>query len=103
MCSLAPDRICGCFFAFVIWQHDSVAASCPAPCRGLPDIFFSDKQDGDGTSCLYTLIAKPNNTVRVEAHDQFYEGNMIDDWEFLKAKTMNDIENKKPSDRVTLR
>ena len=69
-----------------------------------PDIFFSDKEDGDGTSCLYTLIAKPNNTVRVEvSHDQFYEGNMIDDWEVLKAKTMNDIENKKPSDWVTLR
>ena len=59
---------------------------------------------GDGTSCLYTLIAKPNNTVRVEvSHDQFYEGNMIDDWEFLKSNTMTDIENKKPSEWVTLR
>jgi len=50
------------------------------------------------------LIAKPNNTVRVEvSHEKFYEGSMNEDWEVLKAKTMNDIENKKPSDWVTLR
>ena len=53
---------------------------------------------------FYALIVKPDNTVRVEvSHDQSYEGNMIDDWVVLKAKIMNDIENKKPSDWVTFR
>jgi len=62
---------------------------------------LSYKQDGDGTSHLYTLIVKPDNTVRVEVdQEKLYEGSIIEDWEVLKAKTINDPDDKKPSDWV---
>merc|ERR1712048_504573 len=59
------------------------------------------KQDGDGTSHLYTLIVKPDNTVRVEVdQEKLYEGSIKDDWEVLKPKQINDPDDKKPSDWV---
>merc|ERR1712028_40286 len=57
------------------------------------------KQEGEGTSHLYRLVLKPDNTVRVEIDEEkTYEGSITDDWEVLKAKEIEDPEDKKPSD-----
>merc|ERR1711990_1185776 len=59
------------------------------------------KQEGEGTSHLYRLIVKPDNTVRVEIDEEkIYEGSITDDWEVLKPKQIDDPEDKKPSDWV---
>merc|ERR1712014_75265 len=57
------------------------------------------KQEGEGTSHLYRLILKPDNTVRVEIDEEkIYEGSIKEDWEVLKPKTIPDPADKKPSD-----
>merc|ERR1712227_612861 len=57
------------------------------------------KQDGEGTSHLYRLVLKPDNTVRVEIDEEkIYEGSIKDDWEVLKPKVIADPEDKKPED-----
>jgi calreticulin len=57
------------------------------------------KQEGEGTSHLYRLILKPDNTVRVEIDEEkIYEGSIKGDWEVLKPKTIDDPDDKKPSD-----
>merc|ERR1712139_132091 len=62
---------------------------------------LSYKQDGDGTSHLYTLVVKADNTVRVEVdQEKLYEGSIKEDWEVLKPKEINDPDDKKPSDWV---
>merc|ERR1712232_166821 len=62
---------------------------------------LSYKQDGDGTSHLYTLVLKHDNTVLVEVdQEKLYEGSIKEDWEVLKPKTINDPDDKKPSDWV---
>jgi calreticulin len=62
---------------------------------------LSYKQDGEGLSHLYTLVVKPDNTVRVEVdQEKLYEGSIKDDWEVLKPKVIPDPEDKKPSDWV---
>jgi len=59
------------------------------------------KQETDGTSHLYRMILKPDNTVRVEIDEEkIYEGSIKEDWEVLKPKTIDDPEDKKPSDWV---
>merc|ERR1712025_1424841 len=59
------------------------------------------KQEDDGTSHLYTLIVKPDNTVRVEIdQEKIYEGSLKEDWEVLKPKRIEDPDDKKPSDWV---
>merc|ERR1711972_205636 len=59
------------------------------------------KQEVEGTSHLYRLILKPDNTVRVEIDEEkLYEGSLKEDWEILKAKTIDDPADKKPSDWV---
>merc|ERR1711966_348444 len=59
------------------------------------------KQEGEGTSHLYRLIVKPDNTVRVEIDgEKIYEGSITEDWEVLKPKQIDDPEDKKPSDWV---
>merc|ERR1719399_1281035 len=59
------------------------------------------KQEGEGTSHLYTMILKPDNTVRVEIdQDKIYEGSLKEDWELLKPKEISDPDDKKPSDWV---
>merc|ERR1739845_160186 len=59
------------------------------------------KQEGDGTSHLYRMVLKPDNTVRVEIdEDKIYEGSMKEDWELLKPKEISDPDDKKPSDWV---
>merc|ERR1712100_913037 len=60
------------------------------------------KQEGEGTSHLYRLILKPDNTARVEIDgEKIYEGSIKDDWEVLKPKTIDDPADKKPDDWVT--
>merc|ERR1712032_737831 len=57
------------------------------------------KQEGEGTSHLYRMILKPDNTVRVEIdQEKLYEGSIKEDWEVLKPKEISDPEDKKPSD-----
>eukprot|EP00448_Togula_jolla_P040925 CAMPEP_0170622362 /NCGR_PEP_ID=MMETSP0224-20130122/29089_1 /TAXON_ID=285029 /ORGANISM="Togula jolla, Strain CCCM 725" /LENGTH=392 /DNA_ID=CAMNT_0010948673 /DNA_START=68 /DNA_END=1246 /DNA_ORIENTATION=+ len=59
------------------------------------------KQDGEGTSHLYRVVVKPDNTVRVDIDDEkVYEGNMKEDWELLAPKEISDPSDKKPSDWV---
>merc|ERR1712093_12666 len=59
------------------------------------------KQEGEGTSHLYRLIVKPDNTVRVEIDEEkIYEGSLKEDWEMLKAKEISDPDDKKPEDWV---
>merc|ERR1711896_70190 len=59
------------------------------------------KQEGEGTSHLYRLILKPDNTARVEIDgEKIYEGSIKEDWEVLKAKEIDDPDDKKPSDWV---
>jgi len=59
------------------------------------------KQEDDGTSHLYTLIVKPDNTVRVEIDEEkIYEGSIKDDWEVLQPKEISDPDDKKPGDWV---
>merc|ERR1712050_467706 len=60
---------------------------------------LSYKQENDGTSHLYRLVVKPDNTVRVEIDEEkIYEGSIKDDWEVLKPKEIPDPEDKKPED-----
>jgi len=62
---------------------------------------LSYKQENEGTSHVYRLIVKPDNTVRVEIDEEkIYEGSMKDDWEILKPKEISDPDDKKPSDWV---
>merc|ERR1712048_1466773 len=57
------------------------------------------KQEDEGTSHLYRMILKPDNTVRVEIDEEkIYEGSIKDDWEVLKPKEISDPEDKKPDD-----
>merc|ERR1712190_602804 len=54
-----------------------------------------------GTSHLYRLVVKPDNTVRVEIDEEkIYEGSIKDDWEVLKPKEIPDPDDKKPEDWV---
>merc|ERR1711920_345713 len=62
---------------------------------------LSYKQEGEGTSHLYRLIVKPDNTVRVEIDEEkIYEGSLKEDWEMLKPKEISDPADKKPADWV---
>merc|ERR1711957_803628 len=59
------------------------------------------KQENDGTSHVYRLVVKPDNTVRVEIDEEnVYEGLLKEDWEILAAKEISDPEDAKPSDWV---
>merc|ERR1712084_34059 len=59
------------------------------------------KQENDGTSHLYRLVVKPDNTVKVEIDEEkIYEGSLKEDWELLAAKEISDPDDKKPSDWV---
>merc|ERR1711907_171440 len=59
------------------------------------------KQEVEGTSHLYRMALKPDNTVRVEIDEEkIYEGSLKDDWEMLKPKEIPDPDDKKPDDWV---
>merc|ERR1711920_1096854 len=56
---------------------------------------------GEGTSHLYRLVVKPDNTVHVEIDEEkIYEGSLKEDWEMLKPKEIEDPDDKKPGDWV---
>lgn len=60
------------------------------------------KQEGEGTSHLYRMLLKPDNTVRVEIdREKVYEGSLKDDWELLQPKEITDPSDKKPEDWVS--
>merc|ERR1712014_567137 len=62
---------------------------------------LSYKQEGEGTSHLYRMVLKPDNTVRVEIDEEkIYEGSLKEDWELLKPKEIPDPDDKKPDDWV---
>merc|ERR1712151_1061824 len=62
---------------------------------------LSYKQENEGTSHLYTMILKPDNTVRVEIdQEKIYEGSIKEDWDVLKPKEITDPADKKPDDWV---
>merc|ERR1712113_1241110 len=55
------------------------------------------KQEDEGTSHLYRMILKPDNTVRVEIDEEkIYEGSIKEDWEVLAPKEIPDPDDKKP-------
>merc|ERR1711975_189289 len=57
------------------------------------------KQEGEGTSHLYRMILRKDNTARVEIDEEkIYDGNIKDDWEVLKPKEISDPADKKPDD-----
>lgn len=59
------------------------------------------KQEGEGTSHVYRLILKPDNTAKVEIDgEKIYEGSLKEDWELLAPKEIKDPDDKKPSDWV---
>jgi len=59
------------------------------------------KQEGEGTSHLYRMTLKPDNTVVVAIdEEEVYSGSIKDDWEVLKPKEISDPDDKKPSDWV---
>merc|ERR1712007_322238 len=59
------------------------------------------KQEGEGTSHLYRLTVKPDNTAIVEIDEtEIYTGSMKEDWELLKPKEIPDPDDKKPEDWV---
>merc|ERR1712151_1281030 len=59
------------------------------------------KQEDDGTSHLYRMVLKPDNTVRVDIDEEkIYEGSLKEDWELLKPKEIPDPDDKKPGDWV---
>merc|ERR1712157_521817 len=54
-----------------------------------------------GTSHLYRMVLKPDNTVRGEIDEEkIYEGSLKEDWELLKPKEIPDPADKKPDDWV---
>jgi len=60
---------------------------------------LSYKQENEGTSHLYRMVLKPDNTVRVEIDEEkIYEGSIKEDWEVLKPKEISDPADKKPED-----
>merc|ERR1712137_721517 len=60
---------------------------------------LSYKQENEGTSHLYRMILKKDNTVRVEIdEDKIYEGSIKEDWEVLLPKEIADPDDKKPAD-----
>merc|ERR1719343_808085 len=62
---------------------------------------LSYKQEGEGTSHLYRMTLKPDNTVRVDIDEEkIYEGSLKEDWEVLKPKEISDPDDKKPEDWV---
>merc|ERR1712039_484317 len=59
------------------------------------------KQENEGTSHLYRMTLKPDNTVAVEIdEEEIYKGSIKDDWEVLAPKEISDPSDKKPEDWV---
>jgi len=57
------------------------------------------KQEGEGTSHLYRMTLRKDNTVKVEIDEEsIYDGSIKEDWEVLKPKEISDPADKKPDD-----
>jgi len=57
------------------------------------------KQEDEGTSHVYRMVLKPDNTVRVEIDEEkIYEGSIKEDWEVLAPKEIDDPKDTKPDD-----
>merc|ERR1712139_435821 len=62
---------------------------------------LSYKQEGEGTSHLYRLHLKSDNTVKVDIdQEEIYSGSLKEDWELLKPKQIPDPDDKKPDSWV---
>merc|ERR1711871_1256239 len=62
---------------------------------------LSYKQENEGTSHLYRMILRSDNTVKVDVdQEEIYSGNLKDDWELLKPKQIPDPDDKKPDNWV---
>jgi len=62
---------------------------------------LSYKQEKEGTSHVYRMVLRPDNTVRVEIDkEKIYDGSIKEDWEVLKPKEIPDPDDKKPDDWV---
>merc|ERR1719240_1899518 len=62
---------------------------------------LSYKQENEGTTHLYRLHLKPDNTVKVEVdQEEIYSGSLKEDWELLKPKKIPDPDDKKPDSWV---
>merc|ERR1712193_18868 len=60
---------------------------------------LSYKQEGEGTSHLYRMILRKDNTARVEIDEEkIYDGSIKEDWEVLKPREISDPADKKPDD-----
>merc|ERR1711953_1314080 len=60
---------------------------------------LSYKQEGEGTSHMYRMILRKDNTARVEIDEEkIYDGSIKEDWEVLKPKEISDPADKKPDD-----
>jgi len=65
----------------------------------LKKVDLAYKQEPEGTSHLYRMILKPDNTVKVEIDEEnIYDGSIKDDWEVLAPKEIPDPADKKPDD-----
>merc|ERR1711959_709666 len=59
------------------------------------------KQENEGTTHLYRLILKSDNTVKVDIdHEEIYSVSLKEDWEVLKPKKISDPDDKKPDNWV---
>jgi len=59
------------------------------------------KQEDPGTSHLYRLLIRPDNTARVEIDEErIYDGPIKEDWEILPPKEIPDPDDKKPEDWI---
>jgi len=59
------------------------------------------RAESDEKTHFYTLILNPDNTYEVHVDGEKKEsGNLVDDWDFLKPKVIDDPTDKKPSDWV---
>merc|ERR1712194_960527 len=57
------------------------------------------KQEGEGTSHVYRLTIRPDNTVRVDIdQERIYDGSIKEDWEVLAQKEISDPSDSKPAD-----
>lgn len=58
----------------------------------------------DELSHLYTFVINPDQTYAVKIDGQIVkEGNLVDDWDFLEPKEIDDPEESKPLDWVDVR
>jgi len=59
------------------------------------------KQEGEGTSHVYRLVLRANNSAKVEIDNEVvYDGTITEDWKVLEPTEIADPDDKKPADWV---